>query len=499
MVSKFVTGKSIKGALNYNEKKVAEGKAELLHAEKYLKDAAQLSFSERLFRLEHLAEMNERIKTNCVHISLNFDPSETLSNEKLVSIAQAYMDKVGFGGQPFLVYRHTDAGHPHVHIVSTQVQANGIPIPLHNIGRDKSEKARKEIEKIFGLVPAASKKQQQQSYLQPVAEKVTYGKSETKAAVSNVVRAVVRDYKFSSLAELNAVLNQYNITAYRGEEGTAMFEKKGLVYSVLDGKGNKMGVPIKASSIYSKPTLPRLERMFENNKERKLPCRQRLKNIIDKTVGATFIPDKQALKDELQKQNISVVYRQNETMVYGITYIDNGAKAVFTGSDLGKEYSAKRMLERIGFDGLTMMEQQIRNKQLTDKATRSILYSRGIGGAIASLYKQGLRIKTAPDEKEGYKYLFGHRNSSEYSYCEADKGFCDWLRRNKISPSLLNRLNKEAEKYLKDEKSSSATISIAQHVGKFIQNVLAPVPIDMPAPVINQGSEKKKKRRRPNW
>ncbi len=46
MVSKFVTGKSIKGALNYNEKKKNEGKAELLLAEKYLKDAAQLSFSE---------------------------------------------------------------------------------------------------------------------------------------------------------------------------------------------------------------------------------------------------------------------------------------------------------------------------------------------------------------------------------------------------------------------------------------------------------------------
>ncbi len=72
--------------------------------------------------------------------------------------------------------------------------------------------------------------------------------------------AVLQNYKYASLTELNAVLKLYNLNADRGKEGGIIFLKRGLVYRVLDEKGNKIGVPIKASSIYSKPTLYFLEK-----------------------------------------------------------------------------------------------------------------------------------------------------------------------------------------------------------------------------------------------
>lgn len=64
------------------------------------------------------------------------------------------MDKIGFGDQPYLIYQHHDAGHPHIHITSINVQDNGKRIDMHNIGKDKSEPARKEIEEAFNLVKA---------------------------------------------------------------------------------------------------------------------------------------------------------------------------------------------------------------------------------------------------------------------------------------------------------------------------------------------------------
>jgi hypothetical protein len=214
-----------------------------------------------LRHFERLTSLNERTTTNSLHVSLNFDPSEKLSNEKLQEIAKAYMQKIGFEKQPYLIYRHYDAGHPHIHIISTNIQEDGKRISLHNLGKNQSEKARKEVEKEFGLVHAEGKKLQESLTLQQVnAQKLSYGKYETKKALSNVLATVVIQYKYTSLAELNAVLQLYNAMADGGKVGSRLYNYRGLHYRVLDGNGNKTGVPIKASDFYFKPTLKYLEK-----------------------------------------------------------------------------------------------------------------------------------------------------------------------------------------------------------------------------------------------
>ena len=51
--------------------------------------------------------------------------ADKLSKEKLKEIANEYMQKIGFGEQPYLLYQHHDAGHPHIHIVTTNIKADG--------------------------------------------------------------------------------------------------------------------------------------------------------------------------------------------------------------------------------------------------------------------------------------------------------------------------------------------------------------------------------------
>lgn len=184
---------------------------------KLLKDAKDLSFSDKIRWFEKFTSLNERTKTNTLHVSLNFDSSEKLGNDKLIEIANAYMEKIGFGEQPYLIYRHYDAGHPHAHIVSINIRSDGSRISLHNIGRNQSEKARKEIEIDFGLVKAQGKKLDDSLKLIPVsAQKVRLGKSSVKRAISNVLGLVINQYKYSSLPELNAVLKLYNVLAGPG-------------------------------------------------------------------------------------------------------------------------------------------------------------------------------------------------------------------------------------------------------------------------------------------
>lgn len=346
MVAKIKSGKSLIGALNYNENKVRAGKATLIAARGYMKNHEALSFYDKLFRLTDLAERNIRTKTNTVHLSLNFDVSEHLEKERLVAIADDYMKRIGFEFQPYLIYKHIDAGHPHIHIVTTNIQADGRRISLNNIGKLVSEPARKAIEIDFGLVRASDKKNEQTQSLD--IKPLEYGTADTKRGITNIVNEVTKSYKFTSLPELNAILNLYNITADKGTKESVMFNKGGLRYWAIDKKGNKVGVPIKASSIYSKPTLKLLEDRFRLNDFLRKPFKEKLKVRIDKVRSRAISLEQ--FKNDLKENNVTVIVRQNsEGRIYGLSYIDQVNKAIFNGSDLGKNYSAAAIIESLHY------------------------------------------------------------------------------------------------------------------------------------------------------
>lgn len=349
MVAVIHQSKHMRIALNYNEHKVKNGLAVCLEAGYYPVGPDLLNFHQKLRRLELLTELNQRTKHNCLHVSLNFDPSEKLSDDLYKEMAEVYLQKIGFGGQPYLLYKHEDAGHPHLHLVTTNIRSDGKAIRMNYLGRDKSEPARKEIEQMYGLVEADRQQKRQVFQVKPVnAARVLYGRSETKQAINNVLVKVLPQYKYASLAELNAVLRQYNIAADRGEENSRIFLHDGLVYRVLDEQGNKVGVPIKASSFFVKPTLKFLEEKFAANKLAKddPKAKLRLKNAID----LYFLKGGQNLEGliaALKSQGVDTVVRQNEEgLIYGITYVDHQSKGVFNGSSLGKAYSANAIRER---------------------------------------------------------------------------------------------------------------------------------------------------------
>ena len=178
------------------------------------------------------------------------------------------------------------------------------------------------------------------------ARKIIYGKSDTRRAISTVLMQVLNEYKYASLPELNAVLKLYNVVAERGAVDSRIFNKKGLTYSVLNDNGKKISTPIKASLFYMKPTLPFLEKKFLENENLKVPFKKKMQTAIGWVL--TNPPRNiEVFIKALEKENISTILRTGmDNIIYGITYIDHKTKTVFNGSDLGKEYSAKAILEK---------------------------------------------------------------------------------------------------------------------------------------------------------
>ncbi|HEY4061012.1 MAG TPA: relaxase/mobilization nuclease domain-containing protein [Puia sp.] len=336
MRPKIIPSRSIARSLMYNEEKVTLRQAEYLVAGNFLKDLSRLSPEDKLHCFQRRMELNDRVVTN-QHIMLNFDPLDKLSNDQMKKIAQLYMKEIGFGRQPYIVYRHYDAGHPHCHIVTTHVCSNGDPIKLYNIGRNQSEKARLRIEAEFGLVTTEMKQQLrlQEQKIDGV-QRIKYGEGSLSRSISRVLEYVTKDFKLTSLTDLNAVLRLYNVEAYRGKESSQLYQHRGLLYRALDENGKYIGVPLKASFFDCKPTLDNLETKFRQNQSLKQQCKERM--IIYTRYGLYGKPqDLKKVRHSLTREQIHLLLRRDkEGNAREVFYIDFRNKCVFTGDELGE-------------------------------------------------------------------------------------------------------------------------------------------------------------------
>ncbi|HMG66833.1 MAG TPA: hypothetical protein VK588_04070, partial [Chitinophagaceae bacterium] len=123
------------------------------------------------------------------------------------------------------------------------------------------------------------------------------------------------------------------------------------------------GAPIKASDIAGNPGLKVLHEKFKINDPLKQPLKLRVKNAIDLSFAKHKGQSLEEMIVHLQKDKIQVVLRQNEEgKIYGMTYIDHQNKVVFNGSDLGKQYSANEIQERIRQQQLEKMKQVLKDE-----------------------------------------------------------------------------------------------------------------------------------------
>jgi len=356
MRPKIMTSRSITRSLTYNEQKITQGRAHLLTAANFLKEASRLSYAEKLQCFERRMQLNDRVKTS-QHITLNFDPADRLTNEQMQTIAQRYMQEIGFGQQPYLVYRHHDAGHPHCHIVTTHIRSDGTPIELYNIGRNQSEEARLRIEAEFHLVTTQQKQETRRrtrqtrplNQIPDIPSPVQYGASGLAQQISNVLDYVTQTYKCTCFEDFNAILHMYNLEAYRGKENTRLHQSRGILYRVRTSDGAYRGVPLKASFFDSRPTLGNLEKQFAQNQSLK----QENRRYVEVRVAYRLLhshPDLTAIRQELGYDQITMVCRFDKLgSCTSVHYIDNNSKCVYSGKEFGPgcdHHAIKNAIER---------------------------------------------------------------------------------------------------------------------------------------------------------
>jgi len=338
VIAKIGRSANLYGALAYNQLKVENENEQILFANKMIETASgHYSVAQLAQSFAPYLIANRNTEKHTLHISLNPDPNDKVSDDKFREMAEQYMREMGYGEQPFVVFKHTDIDRSHIHIVSVCVDEQGKKIS------DKFEKMRsmnvcRELERKHGLIPATEKKRNQND---KVFHPVNYQAGDVKSQIASVIRHLPNYYQYQSLGEYNALLSLFNITTEKIEGELQGKMQQGLLYIPLNEKGERVGHPFKASLFGKSAGLPALELHFAKCKTalKDSPTKQTLKSAV--TIALKTTSDEQAFKKQLAEQGINVVVRRNDTgRIYGITFIDHNSKAVWNGSRLATELSA---------------------------------------------------------------------------------------------------------------------------------------------------------------
>ena len=340
MVANIRSGSSPGGALHYNKEKVDKDEAEVLFWQKMLEpfdkhgrldvDACMESFWPYL-------EANRRTTNTVFHASLNPSPEDKLTDDQLRDIAQEYMERMGYGNQPYIVFKHKDISREHLHLVSLRVDEQGRKI-IDSHEYDRSMSVLRELERKYDLHPSIKGEEQTDT---PDLRKVNYKAGNVKQQISSVIRSCLRNYKCSSYGEFRTLLELFNVSV---EERTGTIDGRnyaGIVYGALTDDGYGTGTPIKSSKIGKDVGYKALQRYYENSKM-KLKEDGNLARLRQ-TVRDTMSPHN--TRDEFRKllkaDGIDTIFRINPVgRIYGVTFIDHNAGIVANGSVLGKEFSA---------------------------------------------------------------------------------------------------------------------------------------------------------------
>ena len=281
--------------------------------------------------------LNSHVRKPVIHISLNPSPNDILSEEQMTVLTQEFMEKFGYGNQPYIVWLHEDIDRKHMHIVSVRINEKGEKID-HNREAIRAQNICREMEVKYGLHSTLGEHSERELLS---LQKVDYPKGDVKAQVKHTARTLLECYNCHSLAEYNTLLNLYNVTVYEVRGSVDGKEYHGIMYGALDDDGQQAGTPFKSSKFGKVFGYEALQKKFAatTEKVKRNSLAERTRQEIVKAMQG--ISTKEHFARRLKDADIEVVYRINsEGRLYGITFIDHTNRTVFNGSCLGKAFSA---------------------------------------------------------------------------------------------------------------------------------------------------------------
>lgn len=342
MVAKINKGSSLYGAFEYNQQKVDAGEASVILSQGFIHNRDNFySVSDCIKSIEPYLIANNKTEKPVVHISLNPDPRDVIDDDHAGRIAEEYLEMMGYGNQPYMVYKHEDIERTHYHIVTICVDENGRKIN-GNYEKRRSVKTCRELELKHGLHIPSKKEQRELS----MPKKIEYKKGNLKAQVKSAVALLLSSYKIRNMNDFKTLLELQGVTV---TEVNGKIEDKiirGLFYSAINEKGQKQGRQLKSSLFGKEFGYEGVMNKFQKDNKAGFTTgdSEFIKKMFVQCMYQCKTRTRNELTELLKKRGVDLILRDTKDgRLYGVTIVDHNTKQVIKGSNLGQEFSANNL------------------------------------------------------------------------------------------------------------------------------------------------------------
>ena len=284
MIATILPSSTTFHAVDYNERKVSEGVAELLEIKGFdLIDQQYTPDDLKQQLLNYTYQYNERIKKPQFHLAISCRGDE-YTYEQLLDIAHQYLKEMGYGeeSQPLLIYAHHDTDNHHIHIVTSRVAPDGHKTDDHH----------------------------ERVHSQEVINRIM-GENQKQRASESVKKAL--EYRFSTVNQFKATLESSGYECYDKDDNLCI-KRDGHVIETL-----------------SLATIQQHCQTFEPDEKRRKQLRAILLKYRDMTAN------KEELRSMMkQKFGIDLIFHGSKDKPYGYTIIDHQNKTVLKGGEVLK-------------------------------------------------------------------------------------------------------------------------------------------------------------------
>jgi len=343
MIGQINYGETCTGTLNYVFGK--EGMQILGYGNTFSQSISPKFFGSMLY----FQGQRNATKNRYAHISLSLPHGEHLDDKTFYKISEEYMENMGYEEQPYVVVRHTDTKHEHVHIVTTNVREDGKVLGIFNSYR-RNIATHQHLEKKYGLSPSPSPKTKQQRqlpiYRLPELQFGMDAEKGTKFYLQDVLNGINQKYKVRSFEELARLVKPYHIEVRQTRSETGRI---GVKYGLNNQKNYRTRF-INGSAVHRALSGSKLQKVFDTNSRSKLlPMhRKRLLKQMETTYDLFQTIHPHDLEDAVKEyQDIDIKLDIKEDLIEGFTIHDKSGY-VFRARELTQKIRMQNRLDIFG-------------------------------------------------------------------------------------------------------------------------------------------------------
>lgn len=235
-------GRSFKGCVNYVVSKIDKGYGQLLES-RGVRD-----FNKKLLVSDFIARQKVNPKlSRCVwHTTLSFQ--DQLSSDEMLCIAKDWMERMELSNTQYIVVRHTDTEHHHLHIVANRIDDDGATVSDSNNWK-RSEKICRTLTEIFKLTPLPEYRDEEK-----INRKKLKGRDLLKTDINRIIERVIAES--TDMMTFSTLMNSH---------GFNCFVTLGANETVRGISFERDGVRLKASDINKNLSAQHIEKKIRLN------------------------------------------------------------------------------------------------------------------------------------------------------------------------------------------------------------------------------------------